>query len=71
MKKKIAKKTKKTSNKNTKSKAVSVNMLIAQLDEARREICEWVSLIGEVEWDPRTVAESRGWDCFTFKDLND
>jgi hypothetical protein len=62
---------KKKTAKKTKSKNVSNNMLRAQLDEARREICEWVSLVSDVEGGPRVIAESRGWDCYTFKDLHD
>jgi len=34
----------------------------AERDEARREVCEWVSL--QTKRKPREIAQNRGWDCF-------
>ena len=34
----------------------------AERDEARREVCEWVSL--SLKRTPREVEIKRGWDCF-------
>ncbi len=35
--------------------------LIAERDEARREICDWV---GDGKQDPKEVAKRYRWDCF-------
>ena len=34
----------------------------AERDDARREVCEWVSL--SLKRTPREVEIKRGWDCF-------
>jgi hypothetical protein len=36
--------------------------LIAERDEARREVCEWVEMDGAT--NSKEEAELRGWDCF-------
>lgn len=39
-------------------------------DEARREVCEWVSLATRPnEKTPQQVAESRGWYCFNTREV--
>jgi hypothetical protein len=35
-------------------------------DEARREVCEWMSL--QTKRQPRVIAQNRGWDCFKKED---
>ena len=37
----------------------------AERDEARREVCEWVSL--SLKRTPREVDKKRGWDCFVYE----
>jgi len=39
-------------------------------DDARREVCEWVSLATRPnEKTPQQVAESRGWYCFNTREV--
>jgi hypothetical protein len=38
-----------------------VDALIAERDEARRDICRWES--GFSDKNPREIAADRGWDC--------
>lgn len=36
--------------------------LLAERDDARREVCEWVAMMTKRK--PSTAAKYRGWDCF-------
>ena len=38
-----------------------VERLTAERDEARREVCDWIS---EGREDPKVIAARYGWDCF-------
>jgi hypothetical protein len=42
--------------------ADEIERLRAERDDARREVCEWVSL--SLKRTPREVEIKRGWDCF-------
>jgi len=41
----------------------SIDALIKERDEARREVCNWSVGVG-VKATNQAVAEERGWDCF-------
>ena len=41
--------------------ADEIERLRAERDEARREICDWIS---EGREDPRVIAQRYRWDCF-------
>ena len=41
--------------------ADAIERLTAERDEARREICDWIS---EGREDPKVIAARYGWDCF-------
>jgi len=50
--------------------AAEIERLRKERDEARCEVCEWVSLhIRSNEKSPRLIAIQRGWNCFS--DSND
>lgn len=38
-----------------------VKRMRAERDQARREICDWVS---DGKRDPKAIAKRYGWDCF-------
>jgi hypothetical protein len=41
--------------------ADEIERLRAERDEARREICDWIS---EGREDPKVIAQRYRWDCF-------
>lgn len=50
--------------------ADEIERLRKERDEARQEVCEWVSLHTRPnEKSPRLIAIQRGWNCFS--DSND
>jgi len=46
--------------------ADEIERLRVERDEARREVCEWISL--QTKRKTRGIAQNRGWDCFKKED---
>lgn len=49
--------------------AIDLKETQRERDEARREVCEWMSL--QTERQPRVIAQNRGWDCFKKEEATD
>jgi hypothetical protein len=46
--------------------ADAIERLIAERDEARREVCDWCGLF--TNESPQDVARKNNWDCFKQED---